>query len=282
MHERWNRSERELRFLLTRPQAEQFLTQIATRVALADHHRRSPVAYTRTTYFDSEDQELFRSCTGTDPSIVARRVRIREYAAAPSLHAPALLTGDCFLELKESRGPSRRKLRFAAPPARIWGLVSCSRRKGPYPLDALSRNPDLGAVEHRIRLGDLRPTLTTWYRRWSLHAQSAPIRITFDEGLAYGRIPECARDPDARACAAGQPAEPQSIVAFGPSRVIEVKYRGLPPAWLVDAIADLPTRSRTSKFVMGTHALAGSGDIDQRMGPTRPLKIPGRIPFPAA
>ncbi len=92
--------EREQRFLLTRAQTVAFLRAVSTHVVPELHDRARPLSFTRTTYLDSVDLAYLRSCTGR----VARRLRLREYAAASNLHETPLLTGVSFLELKQSAG----------------------------------------------------------------------------------------------------------------------------------------------------------------------------------
>ena len=111
--------EQERRYILGRAEAEGFIAAIAHHLMLDAHHRTFPVAYTRTTYLDSDDFAYLRSCDGP----VGERLRIREYAAAPDFDSPPSSTGRCFLELKQSAGPVRAKRRFAAPAEVIWQMV---------------------------------------------------------------------------------------------------------------------------------------------------------------
>ena len=106
--------EIEQRFLLTRAQTVAFLRAVSTHTVPELHDRARPLSFTRTTYLDSVDLAYLRSCAGR----VARRLRLREYAVASTLVEPPLLTGHCFLELKQSAGAVRSKLRLAAPRAR--------------------------------------------------------------------------------------------------------------------------------------------------------------------
>src|SRR3954464_4408492 len=89
--------EIEQRFLLTRAQTVGFLRAVSTHTVPELHDRARPLSFTRTTYLDSVDLAYLRSCAGR----VARRLRIREYAAASNLVERPLLTGHCFLELKQ-------------------------------------------------------------------------------------------------------------------------------------------------------------------------------------
>ena len=66
--------EHEERFVLTRAQVMRFLTAIGTRAIVETYDRARPIAYTRTTYFDTDDSVYLRSCD----SPIARRLRLRE------------------------------------------------------------------------------------------------------------------------------------------------------------------------------------------------------------
>ena len=103
--------EIEQRFLLTRAQTVGFLRAVSSHTVPELHDRARPLSFTRTTYLDSVDLAYLRSCAGR----VARRLRMREYAVASNLVERPLLTGHCFLELKQSAGAVRSKLRLAAP-----------------------------------------------------------------------------------------------------------------------------------------------------------------------
>jgi len=48
-------SEHEERFILTRAQVTRFFAAIGGRVTLETYDRGRPIAYTRTTYFDTDD-----------------------------------------------------------------------------------------------------------------------------------------------------------------------------------------------------------------------------------
>src|SRR5262245_40400492 len=98
--------EHEQRFILNRAQATAFYAAIGGRASLELYDRERPLSYTRTTYFDTDDFAYFRSCDGP----VARRLRIREYAAGKRLGEPAVLSGICFLELKQHAGTTRSKV----------------------------------------------------------------------------------------------------------------------------------------------------------------------------
>ena len=67
--------EHEERFVLTRAQVTRFFAAIGGRATVETYDRERPIAYTRTTYFDTDDAFYLRSCNGR----IARRLRLREY-----------------------------------------------------------------------------------------------------------------------------------------------------------------------------------------------------------
>jgi hypothetical protein len=139
--------EAEHRFLLARDATERFLAAAAGHLSVVVHDAARPIAYTRTTYLDTPDGEYFRTCL----TPLARRLRVREYAASPSVDEPARLTGERYLEVKETRGRLRVKRR--------------------------------GALDGPLARPDVQPCVTTYYRRLELAHQR--VRITLDEGIAY-------------------------------------------------------------------------------------------------
>jgi hypothetical protein len=260
--------EHERRFVLTRAQAVRFMAAVGPHVTLELHDRTRPIAYTRTTYFDTEDLTYFRSCQGP----VARRLRLREYALAPDLGQTPTLTGACYLELKQNEGDARSKLRVAAPPELISRLVE---RQGGRAGDAGGESPTLDArhkaedlvldqlVEHTVALQAIErelsqhrvePRIATWYRRVSLAGNDGGVRITMDDGLTFSRP----RPPGH----AGEPAMPgPEVIAYGPPRVLEIKFLGGPPDWLAAAAEDLTPLAHFSKFRMGMTALRQHDDL---------------------
>src|SRR5262245_66405458 len=91
--------EHEERFVLTREQVTRFFAAIGKRATVETYDRARPIAYTRTTYFDTDDSRYLRSCDGP----IARRLRLREYAMAASLEDAPVLSALACLELKQGR-----------------------------------------------------------------------------------------------------------------------------------------------------------------------------------
>lgn len=203
-----------------------------------------PVAYSRTTYLDTDQQDFYRSC---QEGPVARRLRIREYAAAARLDELPELTGMPFLEYKESSGARRRKARFAAPPDVITALIDGKELPDVWHRQ-LAQEPEIQAFEAAFREQLLAPRMTTWYRRVSLSAPG--VRVTLDEGIWF-----C---PPVRPGNAGEPATPELAAAGGPGRIVEVKVQDQAPPWLVEAMDGLTESTHFSKFVAGTATLRSS------------------------
>lgn len=237
--------EIEQRFLLTHAQTVAFLRAVSAHIVPELHDRARPLSFTRTTYLDSVDLAYLRSCAGR----VARRLRLREYAVASTLLEPPLLTGDCFLELKESAGPVRSKIRLAAPRLVVERIIDGSLETDSA-LDCLAApgaKEALAALRAEIAARRPIPCLTTWYRRSSLTGEDGRVRITLDQGLSFCE-PQHLGD-------AGEVATPSGVVARGPARILEVKRHGQPPAWLERATAGLVPAPSFSKFQMGMVAL---------------------------
>lgn len=228
--------EIEERFLVAADEARAFLACAARHVPVDRFDPGRPVAFIRTTYFDTDDLELFRSQR-------RRRVRLREYAGAPCADGIATLTGQCAFELKESSGAERRKARFAGERGDLLRLL----RRGPHrPIDA-----DLARAAAEVRGGRLRPRLTTFFRRRSHTADG--IRITLDDRLTFARPVRLGR--------AGEPAEPADVVGCGPQLVLEIKLAGPRPGWLEEAAGGLLGMSRFSKFKGGMLALGRADQV---------------------
>lgn len=228
--------ETEERFLVAPGEARGFLARAARHVPVDLFDPARPVAFIRTTYFDTDDLELFRSQR-------RRRIRLREYAAAPGPQDIPTLTGICAFELKESSGAARHKARFAGGRADLQRLL----RRGPQrPIDA-----DLARAAADVRSCRLRPRLTTFFRRRS-HTGDG-IRITLDDRLTFARPVRLGR--------AGEPAEPPDVVGRGPQLVLEVKLAGPRPDWLEAATRELLSMTRFSKFKGGMLALGRADEV---------------------
>jgi hypothetical protein len=151
----WIDRRQERKFLLSRAEAERLLAVARARMQ-PDRTAPAAAAPTHTTYFDTEDRELYKRLE------CALRVRVREYA-----------DGARFLEAKYGDGVERTKLRLPLRGAfaEVWA-------------DLVRALPDDVVMTERVRAGELAPCLTTEYARQSLRAPEEGLRVTVDTGLA--------------------------------------------------------------------------------------------------
>jgi len=236
--------EHEERYVLTRAQVTRFFAAIGGRAAVETYDRARPIAYTRTTYFDTDDSLFLRSCDGS----VARRLRLREYAMAASLEDAPVLSALACLELKQNAGTARSKVRLQATPTLLRQLIE-QRGLRDAAFDSLEPLSALATLERELAIPSMAPRLTTWYRRASMTAESGRLRITLDERLTFCRAQIVG------VIGAEVAPGPAEIIAPGPSRILEIKYWGERPVWLSWALEGLEPERGFSKFKMGMAAL---------------------------
>ena len=236
--------EHEERFVLTRAQVTRFFATIGARAAVETYDLARPIAYTRTTYFDTDDSRYLRSCEGA----VSRRLRLREYAMAASLEDVPVLSATACLELKQNTGTARSKVRIQASPTLLRQLIERRGQRDPAfaSLEPLSA---LATLEAELATHSIAPRLTTWYRRASLTAELGRLRITLDERLTFCR-PQIVGVVGAEVAPSAA-----DVVAPGPARILEIKYWGDQPAWLARALEGLEPAHGFSKFKMGMAAI---------------------------
>jgi len=228
--------EIEERYLVAPGETRVLLAGVADHLSVDRFDPARPIAFVRTTYFDSDDLDLFRSKR-------RRRIRLREYAGAPGPHGIPTLTGACAFELKESVGAERRKLRFVGDRTDLMRLL----RRGPHrPIEA-----DLARASAEVRSGRLRPRLTTFFRRRSYTGDG--IRLTLDDRLTFAR--------PVRLGHAGDPAEPVDVIGRGPQLVLEIKLAGPRPRWVSEAVRGFLLMNRFSKFKGGMLALGRADEV---------------------
>lgn len=258
--------EQEQRFLLTRAQVTRFFATIGPRATTETYDRTRPIAFTRTTYLDTDDFVYYRSCEGP----VSRRLRVREYAMAASLDDAPVLSNVAYIELKQNAGNARSKVRLSAAPALLRRLIE---RRGELDDDLLPLEPlsALTTIQNELRRPTMAPRLTTWYRRACLSAEEGRIRITLDERLTFCRPQHV--DRLGTQIGTEVAPRPEDVIASGPSRILEVKLWGDMPSWLAEGLEGLSPAPHFSKFRMGMMALG------QKLG--TPVLEPGRTLTPA-
>lgn len=230
------RPELEARFLVSPAEARAFLDRTAGHAVLDVFDAARPIAFVRTTYFDSDEHELFRSQR-------RRRVRLREYAGARRPDGIPVLTGVSAFEVKESWDGLRRKARVVGERREQMRLL----RRG----SGRAQDPALARAAAQVKAGRLRPWLTTFCRRRSLTGRG--VRLTLDDQLLFARPVRLGR--------AGDPAEPPDLVGRGPQLILEVKLAGALPAWLREATRDLLPMTRFSKYTGGMLAIARADEL---------------------
>jgi hypothetical protein len=242
-------SEHEERFILTRAQVTQFFAAIAAHATVETYDRVRPIAYTRTTYFDTDDAVYLDSCDGP----IARRLRLREYAMAASLEDAPVLSSIACLELKQTVGTARSKVRLQASPTLLRRLIEL-RGQRDTAIASLEPLSALATMEQELAIATMAPRLTTWYRRAAMTAESGRLRITLDERLTF------CRPQNVGVVGAEIAPNPDDVIAPGPARILEIKHWGDRPVWLAWALHGLEPAHRFSKFKMGM------GAMNQRFG----------------
>ena len=205
----------ERKFLVDSSTAKMIWERASQRLSEQLRDASRPITYHRTTYYDTPDHVYYR---GGGP--VSTRIRVREYATAPTPGVAPTLMRPCFLELKQSAQGMRSKTR--------------------YEIDARE------VEEHLMRFGGprLEPCVTTWYQRHALTDPGERIRVTLDSDLRY-----CPPQPIGGPCA----ADPEAFERAD-SLVLEVKVWGSTPEWLRRILRTLREAAEFSKFRAGMRA----------------------------
>jgi hypothetical protein len=249
---RW--PEIEYRFLVDADEAGRFLDAVHPHLPVYVRDPDEPVEFIRTTYYDTEDLTLFRA----SGSRSAWRVRVRQYASAPDLDTPAHFASTCAFEVVEHAGSRRRKMRALGSPHDIARILTGAPRGRIAPL--------LDYAARAVEGGQLRPSLTTWFRRMA-HA-SPGVRVTVDQRIEFAR-PTGLAGP-------GEIAVARAVVGRGPPLVLEVKLQLESPVWLLSAMQQLFLVTQFSKYRDGLLALRRA----ERDHLARPhvLQLGGRVP----
>ncbi len=208
-------NQREQKFVLESDAAARVWGTACARLEPQHQDPARPIAYVRTTYYDTPELDYYMTANGS----VSRRLRVREYAGTCEPEGIPILFDVCYLELKQSANGMRAKMRIPVRPA--------------------------DAPNHLARLADteVEPQLTTWYRRSALTDRNDRLRITLDESLMF-----------CEPVALGTPClglEPDRIIARGPAFVLEIKAWEELPRWLEDCLDGLPEAVGFSKFMTG-------------------------------
>jgi hypothetical protein len=230
-----DRLDHERRFLPTSAQLAAFIDAVKTGPLPEANKTLQAATRTWTTYLDTKDWLYLLSCDGP----TARRLRVREYegSSGQGLGAP------CYLELKESSGPHRSKVRVAAPIATLARLIEGAADIDEFFTDAVTWSVALRTIRQALAGERFAPCVGTSYRRRCL-ASAPELRVTLDEDLTFFYP-----------VSFGAPHDNREALALGPSRVLEVKYAGELPRWLATACDGLNEAPEFSKYRSGMLAV---------------------------
>lgn len=260
-------SESEYRYQLASAEARALVRLAADHLSHDVYNPKNPVSYTRTTYFDTADRALAKSLS--EP--VTRRLRVRQYASAPTTVAEPLLDSSAFLECKDSSGLRRLKTRYRTRPETLRALLTGSLATvSEEDMKALRAQPRLYEFVRAIRREEYQPVFSTWYRRVSL--STTGVRITIDENVNFCG-PQAIGDVGTR-------ARPKHTFDLLAGRIVEIKLTGAAPSWLANAMVSLPSVATPSKFQRGLSAI--SLPSRRSIAGTRPLSVlaPSTSPSP--
>ncbi len=232
----------ERKFLPSRAEMCNFRALVASRLERRIYDPMRPLAFARTTYLDTADLHYYHSRSHG----VARRLRLREYAAAAAGEKPCL-TGVAFLELKSTSAGLRSKVRLSSSPELTERVLARELDRQAFLACAnQSERAAMRRLSRELAGRTLRPRVTTWYRREAFVDADQDIRVTFDTETTFC-LP-------ARGGAPGAEVSPGRIIGHGPTYVVEVKYPTAPPSWLAAAMQPLPYPGVISKYDLGMRA----------------------------
>jgi hypothetical protein len=229
-----DRYDHERRFLPSGAELDVFIDAVQTGPLPEANKLHEPSTTTWTTYLDTDERRYLLSGDGA----TARRLRVREYEgeSAEGLVAP------CYLELKDSTGPTRSKVRVTAPIAALARFIEGADIEGFF-TDPATWTVALRTIREAVGNEHVSPRVGTSYRRRCL-ASGPALRVTLDEDLTFFYP-----------VSLGAPHDNRAAVARGPARVLEVKYEGALPGWLERACAALKEARDFSKYSSGMLAV---------------------------
>lgn len=200
---------REVKYLLTREQAEQVRRALADRMR-PDEHGRSTL---RNVYFDTPDYLLIRR--SLEHPLYKEKLRVRSYGpAGPDTAA--------FVELKKKYRKTVYKRRTCATAREAMAFLGTGAA---LPDSQIVREIDFA----RRRYAPLRPAMFLSYDRQAFFARDdREFRITFDDAIQW-RVEDVTLE-----------AGPGGEDLLPPDRVLmEVKAGGAYPLWAAEVLSDL-------------------------------------------
>ena len=264
---------REVKFELGSAAAAFLRAAIARELPVFEFVPGCPFSYLTTVYFDTADRRFYeRARADHDDN---DKVRVREYAYRRDDGSFAT-SGECFLELKQSRGGVVVKTRLATPKSLVGRVLACAplpegtnafgRQRSAYDVlcDFLAR--------FRVRVAS-----AVAYRRQVFQVDEDELRITFDDEIAiYAPPPDLYAALEALTPATlGVP-----IRRFG-SVITEIKCSsGEYPEWLRRALrnhSSKPLSKFTSSFgsLIQGELRAGRPEDGPAVAGSRQRSLPG-------
>ena len=229
--------DKERRFLVSTELADHIAALAGTYFSPQLYHQTRPLAFTRTTYFDTAEHDLYRS---RRPHC---RVRLREYACAAAASGCPQFTGVSYLELKSTTAATRTKIRIGTTGHDLHSAaafqVEWQRLLAVIPAEL--------SLARGLRHARLAPCVTTHYQRRSFRSGDHSVRVTIDSELAMSSPILVAQAP-----AQFQPA---TSIGYGAERIVEIKSKNGVPRWLDDVVGDIREERAFSKFRWGVATL---------------------------
>jgi len=223
---------REIKYLVDAGQMAAF-ADCASNLLVADTHGDGGSYVNHSIYFDSPNYTFYAEKREGLRQRVKPRLRL--YRSAVDGEPEAM-----FLELKHRDGPFVAKQRTAVGQDLAQSLLSG---------DGLAADDESGGVlstfAYLNRRFDLRPAVAVLYHRSAFSCPHHPrLRVTYDRRLQWSR--SWAFDAGPAAFATTEAAT---------RGLIEIKYDGIPPGWLLDTMASLDLQPQSySKYASALEA----------------------------
>jgi hypothetical protein len=229
----------ELKFLLPRTCMDELRPEVRRHTVLDPFCTRIPGSryVVRSIYLDTADFEFyFEKIDGVK---VRKKLRIRTYDS-PEPGGPA------FIEIKRKMGRCGLKERLQLPLARVDHALNGKNPDRVLPDPTFRNRKVLGKIRYLMHVKDLRPVvLVTYEREAYVGSDDARQRVTFDSNIRSLVNPTLE-----------QIGEECGLKQFEDTHfVLELKYDGSMPGWMVRLIRDFDLeRGPYSKYCNGLDA----------------------------
>lgn len=215
--ERLYADRQEWKFVLPPCLAEALRREVMGRMAHEEFVPGRKVTAIHSIYFDSDDWQLYRR--SLDNQLDRMKVRVRSYE---TLGGNWQADSQCFVECKFSRKGKKKKVRFQFPRARVIELFDIMKVQR-FGTGLLHHEPELKGwrkVMRVLREYQLSPRVTVSYAREAFVSEDGELRVTFDQQY------------QASAFLAHNAAPLVKPIELLDTTILEIKFVGLPPAWL--------------------------------------------------